>query len=113
FAPLGVAGDVLAVVDGVSHTLDLTDNDLADLALGLTKAMAAYDRMGIYSFNMGYFTGAPGDDHARFHLLFSPRVYFNQSLGSADASSIRHLNHESICLAFPEEINEILKPEFV
>jgi galactose-1-phosphate uridylyltransferase len=32
FAPLGVAGDVVAVIDDISSTLELTDEDLTDLA---------------------------------------------------------------------------------
>ena len=58
FAPIGVAGDVLAVVEDVRSTLELNDPDLLDLASGLAKVMAAYDQMGIYSFNMNFFTGA-------------------------------------------------------
>jgi galactose-1-phosphate uridylyltransferase len=112
YAPMGVAGDVLGVVDGVASTLDLTDEDLSDLSLGLTKAMAAYDRMGIYNFNMNFFTGAGGDEHARVHLLFSPRTFFNQALGSSDVGALRNLFNETLCMAFPEEINEMLKPDF-
>ncbi len=112
YAPIGVAGDVLAVVDGVTSTLELSDDDLLDLSIGLTKAMTAYDRMGIYSFNMNLFTGAEGDDHARVHLLFSPRTFFNQTLGATDIGAIRNLYNEPICMAFPEEINGMVKSEF-
>lgn len=112
YAPMGVAGDVLAVVDGVGSTLELTDNDLTDIAGGLTRLMKAYDRMGIYSFNMNFFTGKQGDDFARFHLLFSPRTFFNQALGTPDIGALRNLFNETLCMAFPEEINEMLKPEF-
>jgi galactose-1-phosphate uridylyltransferase len=107
YAPMGVAGDVLAVVDGVQST-----DDLSDVALGLTRTMAAYDKMGIYNFNMNFFTGAKGDEHARVHLLFSPRTFFNQALGSSDVGALRNLFNETICMAFPEEINGMLKPEF-
>ena len=109
---MGVVGDVLAVVDGVQSTLELTDDDLSDVALGLTRTMAAYDKMGIYNFNMNFFTGAKGDEHARVHLLFSPRTFFSQGLGSSDVGALRNLFNEAICMAFPEEINEMLKPEF-
>ena len=112
YAPMGVAGDVMAVVPGARSTLDLTDGDLLDLALGLTKLMAAYDRMGIFSFNMNFFPGAPGDEHAGFRLLFSPRTFFNQSLGTPDIGALRNLYNETLCMAFPEEINLMLKPEF-
>ncbi len=113
YAPMGVAGDVLAVLDGASSTLDLTEADLADLADGLTRVMAGYDKMGVHSFNMNFFTGARGDAFTRFHLRFSPRTYFNQNLGTPDIGALRNLYNESLCMAYPEEINDMLKEEFV
>jgi galactose-1-phosphate uridylyltransferase len=112
YAPLGVAGDVTAVVEGVNCTLELTDDDIKDLAQGLTRLMSAYDEMGVYNFNMNFFPGARGDEHARFHIVFSPRTFFNQALGTPDIGALRNLYNEGICMAFPEEINEKLKPEF-
>lgn len=112
YAPLGVAGDVIAVVDGVGCTLELTEADLDDLALGLSRLMAAYDRMGFYNFNMSFFPGAANDEHARFHMIFSPRTYFNVALGTPDAAALRFLLNESVCMAFPEEITRRLKAEF-
>jgi hypothetical protein len=112
YAPLGVAGDVLAVVEGVNGTLGLTDQDLADIALGLSRLMAAYDKMGIFSFNMNFFTGRLSDSFSRFHLLFSPRTFFNQSLGTPDIGALRNLFNETLCMAFPEDITRMLKPGF-
>ena len=112
YAPLGVAGDVLALVEGVSATLELNDNDLMDISQGLIRLMKAYDRMGIYSFNMNFFPGQPGDDFARFHLIFSPRTFFNQSLGTPDIGALRNLFNETLCMAYPEEIRNMLKPDF-
>ena len=112
YAPMGVAGDVLAVAKGVRSTLELTEADLADLADGLTRLIKAYDRMGIYSFNMNFFTGTADDAGVRFHLLFSPRTFFNQALGTPDVGALRNLFNETLCMAFPEEINTQLKEEF-
>ncbi len=112
YAPMGVAGDVLAIVEGARTTLDLTESDLRDLGTGLARLMAEYDEMGIYSFNMNFFTGAEADDHFRFHLLFSPRTFFSQQLGTPDVGAIRNLFNETLCMAYPEEINEILKAGF-
>ena len=112
FAPLGSVGDVLATVGGVRSTLELGDDDLFDLATGLTRLMAAYDRMGIYNFNMSFFSGSHTDDHARFHLIFSPRIYFNPSIGTPDVAALGRLFGESVCMGFPEEINKALKAEF-
>jgi len=112
YAPLGVVGDVIAIVDGVKCTLELSDSDLNDLAAGLAKLMTAYDGMGLYNFNMSFFPGSEGDDHARFHLIISPRTYFNPALGTPDVAALRSMFDESVCMAFPEDINEILKSEF-
>ena len=112
FAPLGSVGDVTAVVKDTKTTLELTEQDLEDLAAGLTKLMTAYDRMGIYNFNMSFFSGSAKDDHARFHLLFSPRIYFNPSIGTPDVAALNRMFGESVCMGFPEEINEKLKVEF-
>jgi galactose-1-phosphate uridylyltransferase len=112
YAPLGVAGDVMGVVRGVRSTLALSDEDLFHLALGLSKIMAAYDEMGIYSFNVNFFTGRVDDDFARFHILFSPRTYFNPALGTPDVAALRNLFNESVCMTFPEEINTKLKTYF-
>jgi len=112
YAPMGVAGDVVAVVEGARDTLELAEQDLLDLGTGLAKVMTAYDEMGIYSFNMNLFTGAPRDDHARVHLVFSPRTFFNQALGATDVGALRNLYNETLCMAFPEEIAERLRPSF-
>ena len=112
FAPMGVAGDVLAVVKDVRDTLGLTEQDLMDLAQGLAKVMAEYDKMGIYSFNMNFFTGTASDEHFRFHLIFSPRTFFNQKLGTPDIGALRNLFNESLCMAYPEEIRALLKSGF-
>ncbi len=112
FAPMGVAGDVLAVVEGVRCTLELDDRDLLDIATGLAKVMAEYDKLGIYSFNMNFFTGTRTDDHYRFHLLFSPRTFFNQKLGTPDIGALRNLFNETLCMAYPEQINSLLKIGF-
>jgi UDPglucose--hexose-1-phosphate uridylyltransferase len=108
FAPMGVAGDVLAVSEDVCCTLDLEAQDLADLAKGIASVIAEYDKMGIYSFNMNFFTGAATDGHFRFHLIFSPRTFFNQKLGTPDIGALRNLYNESLCMAYPEEIKELL-----
>jgi hypothetical protein len=45
-------------------------------------------------------------------LVFSPRIYFNPAIGTPDVAALGRLFGESVCMAFPEEINRILKPEF-
>jgi galactose-1-phosphate uridylyltransferase len=112
YAPFGVAGDVVGVVGGCRSTLELTATDVDDIARGLTRAMAAYDAMGLYNFNVCFFPGTETDAHARLHLVFSPRTYFNPALGTPDAAALRSLYNESVCMAFPEEIAERVRKHF-
>jgi galactose-1-phosphate uridylyltransferase len=112
YAPMGVAGDVIAVADGARSTLDLTEEDMRSIADGLVRTMAAYDKIGIFSFNMNFFTGRAEDDFSRFHLVFSPRAFFNQALGTPDIGALRNLFNETICMAFPEDIADMIRPEF-
>lgn len=103
---------MLAVVHDVFNTLDLTDDDLRHLARGLSRLMKAYHAVGLYSFNLNFFTGTRNDDFARFHVLFSPGTYFNATLGTPDATALRPLFNETVCMAFPEEIHQHLKGAF-
>ncbi|MBT8339528.1 MAG: hypothetical protein HKP58_15480 [Desulfatitalea sp.] len=112
YAPMGVVGDVLAVVEDVRCTLQLSEDDLMDIAAGIVSLLGEYDKMGLYSFNMGFFTGTPADDHFRFHLRLSPRTFFSQQLGTPDVGAMQYLLNESVCLAYPETINASLKKGF-
>jgi len=112
FAPFGVAGDVVAVVDDCRVMLDLTEADVDGIAGGLAAAMAAYDRMGIYSFNVCFFPGTGSDRFARLRMVFSPRIYYNPILATPDTTALRTLYDESICVGFPEEIAAMIRPAF-
>jgi galactose-1-phosphate uridylyltransferase len=112
FAPFSVVGDVVAVVEQCRTMLDLTDDDVDGIARGLAAAMAAYDKMGIYNFNVCFFPGAEQDEFARLHVVFSPRIYYNPALATPDATALRTLYNESICVGFPEDIAASVRPEF-
>jgi galactose-1-phosphate uridylyltransferase len=112
FAPFGVAGDVLAVVEGCRVMPDLTEEDVAAITRGLAAAMAGYDKLGIYNFNVCFFPGREQDRFARLHLVFSPRIYYNPVLATPDTTALRTLYNESICVGFPEDIAAMIRPEF-
>jgi galactose-1-phosphate uridylyltransferase len=112
FAPFSVVGDVVAVVEECRTMLEMTEDDLQGIAKGLTAAMAAYDKMGIYNFNVCFFPGAEKDEFARLHMVFSPRIYYNPVLATPDTTALRTLYNESICVGFPEDIAAAIRPEF-
>jgi galactose-1-phosphate uridylyltransferase len=112
FAPFSVAGDVVAVVEDCRGILDLSEDDVTAIARGLAAAMAAYDKMGIYNFNVCFFPGREQDRFARLHMVFSPRIYYNPILATPDTTALRTLYNESICVGFPEDIVAMIQPEF-
>ena len=112
FAPLGAVGDVVGVVDDINTTLEMQPDDMMDVATGLTRAMKAYDKFGLYNFNVSIFPGRKGDRHMRLHVVFSPRIYFNPSLGTPDSAALRAMLGDSVCMALPEAIAEKISPEF-
>lgn len=112
FAPFSVVGDVVAVVAECRTMLDMTEDDLRGIGQGLSAAMAAYDKMGIYNFNVCFFPGAETDEFARLHMVFSPRIYYNPVLATPDATALRTLYDESICVGFPEDIAAKVRPQF-
>ena len=112
FAPLGTVGDVIGVVDDINTTLEMRQADMMDVATGLTKAMKAYDKFGLYNFNVSIFPGRKEDRHMRLHVVFSPRIYFNPSLGTPDSAALRAMLGDSVCMALPETIAEKIKYAF-
>jgi hypothetical protein len=69
--------------------------------------------LGVWGFNVNLFTGAAvGEEHARVHIVFSPRTFFSQALGASDVGALRNLYNETICMAFPEEVRDKLAPFF-
>ena len=109
---MGTVGDVIGIVDDVNTTLELRAEDLLALATGLTRAMVAYDKLGLYNFNVSIFPGRKDDRHMRLHIVFSPRIYFNPALGTPDSAALRALYGDSVCMALPETIAAKLQGEF-
>jgi hypothetical protein len=85
---------------------------VAAITRGLAAAMAGYDKLGIYNFNVCFFPGREQDRFARLHLVFSPRIYYNPVLATPDTTALRTLYNESICVGFPEDIAAMIRPEF-
>ena len=75
YAPLGVAGEYRGRgVEGVNGTLGLTDQDLADIAVGLRRLMAAYDKMGIFQLQYELFHRSLSDQFLPLPPALSPRT---------------------------------------
>ncbi len=56
FAPIGF-NEVRAVVRGCETLFQMTENDVADLALGISRVLRWYGGLGYNSFNLSLFSG--------------------------------------------------------
>lgn len=112
FVPLSFIGDVEVFFPGRYSILDLTEDDLAHFAQGLTAVFRFTEERHIYSFNVGFFPGADSDDATWVHARLSFRGMFNPLLHSADVSAIRQVYDEPFTTIFPEDLARDLRRHF-
>lgn len=114
FAPVGVLGDCRAVLPGKSTVIDLSDEDVLAFAEGLRRALRAFARAGLWSFNLTLFPDRFGE-RTGAHWLSArllPRLYLDNLLHVPDASYLQLLLGERFSMAWPEEVAERLRAEF-
>ncbi len=112
FAPQG-GREVLAVLPGVSRVSALSEAQVAELAAGLSRVLAWYEREGLSAFN---FTlgGGPLSGSAEHHavtLRVIARSAFRHNYRTDDYYLQKQLGGELI-FASPEEMATVLRGEF-
>jgi galactose-1-phosphate uridylyltransferase len=115
FAPSGVLGDCRAVLPGKASVLDLDDADVAAFANGLRRALRGFASAGLWSFNLTFFPDRTGEGSGR-HALSArllPRLYLDPVLHVPDANYLHLLLGEHFSMAWPEEVAERLRREFI
>jgi len=111
FAPLGF-NEVRAVVLDRETLLDLTDEDLHSLALGIARVLAWYDAAGYNSFNLVLFSGPlEGRTSFRLNLCMVTRTALVPYYRS-DAMYLERLHWEAAVDRTPEELAEELRSRF-
>jgi galactose-1-phosphate uridylyltransferase len=111
YAPLGFA-DIMAVVRERTSIIDLTDQDLGDLARGLLKVFQYFQDFNHYSFNLGLYSGEYGGDDS---FWVNARIVTRRLLppvGASDVSYFEKLHRESIGYKKPERLCEEMKAYF-
>jgi UDPglucose--hexose-1-phosphate uridylyltransferase len=74
FAPIGF-NEVQAVVSGCETFLDLTEDDLNALAMGISRVLQWYESIGYNSFNLALYSGPLNNARGwRVHLSMITRT---------------------------------------
>jgi galactose-1-phosphate uridylyltransferase len=112
FAPIGVLGDAMAIFRGRSTIAGLDDGDIATFAAALTRVLAGFASLGLWSFNLSLLPDrldGAGDRHwLTAHVV--PRLWLNPRLHVGDASHFQFLLGERFAMRHPEEVAAGLRP---
>eukprot|EP00906_Rhabdomonas_costata_P026509 RCo037763 len=112
FAPSGMIGDIIGVVRDAPSVLELSPRMLLDLAVGISRAAAAYESVGVWSFNLSLLGGTSrGDNSTRVRVIFTPRIVIG-GFNSSDCSAMQVSFGEALSLKSPEELQKLFRPFF-
>ena len=106
FAPLG-AMEVLGVLPGVGHLVEVGEQAVADLARGLSAALAHYGRLGLSTFNFSLFSDACDGEPGTFPVFL--RLICRQNVAPdyrADDYFVQRLLGEELMVTLPEDLAE-------
>jgi UDPglucose--hexose-1-phosphate uridylyltransferase len=113
FAPTG-GREVIAVLPDVARVSELSGEQVAALAAGLSKVLAWYEREGLSAFNFtlggGPLSGGPASHAVTLRIV--ARSAFKHEYRTDDYFLQKQLGGELIFIT-PEEIAATLRPGFV
>jgi UDPglucose--hexose-1-phosphate uridylyltransferase len=113
FAPRGRLGEVLVVFPGRASVLELTEEDLRDLAAGLLNVFGYLDGLNLISFNLATCSGT---DRNQFwaHVRIMPRSLLLYSpIETSDQFYYQVLHDENICILSSEAACQGLRKRFI
>jgi UDPglucose--hexose-1-phosphate uridylyltransferase len=113
FVPLGLLGDMLAVLPGIFSIKDCGPREVRSLASGLSRLFRYFTAEGIFSFNAAWFFGPPGQSCFPSHFRIIPRTFLNLRDYAPDLSFFQSLLQEPISVVRPEELCRTSKGFFV
>ena len=112
FVPLGLLGDIVAILPRVFSINECGDEEMRTLASGLVKLFRYFVSVGIFSFNAVWFFGPAGQKYfpSRFRII--PRTFLNLRDYAPDLNFFQSLLQEPISVVLPEEFCVKIKPFF-
>jgi UDPglucose--hexose-1-phosphate uridylyltransferase len=112
FAPTGF-GEVWGIVNGAADVTELTEQDCADLGLGLSRVLAAYQAWNLVSFNFGLIGGGPYGRAAGHHVLLKVLSRSNPDpVYRSDATYFERIWGEALIDVSPEEVAAGIRTRF-
>ncbi|TDA68628.1 MAG: hypothetical protein D9V47_07680 [Clostridia bacterium] len=113
YVPIGILGDVVAVFPQRSTLAELTPGDLEAFSDGLTRVFRYFHDQGMYSFNLAFYPGRPGEaDRFWVHARTVPRFSVQPVLHASDVNTLQYLYDEPVTMIWPEAMAAGLKPYF-
>jgi len=111
FCPTGLLGDARAVFADRSTLAECADAELDAFAGFLARLLAAYARLGLWSFNMTLLPDFLGGRSGRHRLTarLLPRLYLHPQLYNSDATYLQLLLGEKFAMVYPERHAEALR----
>lgn len=113
YAPFA-ANDVTGIFNSKRSILELSKKDISELAGGLSRIFAGYEKIGAESANFTLFSapfGEKSDSGFRLHARIVSRPNFRDGYAS-DRGFMEVLHREPVISALPEEVARDIKPEF-
>ncbi len=111
FAPLGF-NEVRAIVSDRGTFLDLTNDDVEAIALGVSRVLSWYDASGYNSFNLAFYSGPlSGTHYFRPNLVMMTRSALVPHYRS-DAMYLERLHWEAAVDRHPEALAAELREYF-
>ena len=105
YCPTGMLGDAQAQFTACP-TIDACDDaTLEAFAAGLCRVLAAYARLGLWSFNLTLLPDALGERSGRHRLTarLLPRFYLHPQLHNSDTAYLQLLLGEKFAMVAPEQ----------
>ncbi|MGE5239066.1 MAG: hypothetical protein ACM3ON_09710 [Chloroflexota bacterium] len=112
FSPIG-SNEVIAVHEEESDCAELTDDDVNDLALGVSRVLAFYESLGHLSFNYTLYSVRKTAAGAGVRLIL--KMVTRQNLSSNyrnDDYFLQKLLQSELILNLPEDLAQQLTPYF-
>jgi UDPglucose--hexose-1-phosphate uridylyltransferase len=117
YCPVGMLGDAQALFLEHGTLTECSDGEIDAFAAFLVRVLAAYARLGFWSFNLSLLPDAQREGSRRHRLAarLLPRFYLNPKLHNSDVAYLQLLLAEKFAMVYPEthaaELRAMLPPE--
>ena len=104
FCPVGMLGDAQAVFTGRATLAECSDAEIDAFAVSLARLLAAYARLGHWSFNLTLMPDGANERSGRHRLSARvlPRFYLHPHLYNSDVAYLQLLLNEKFAMVPPE-----------